>query len=68
MRHLNDKTWPYLIVSKTDSFSEMTTWAVQEFGVDIKNQRWIFFHNGDEVQFYFKNEDDAVFFKLRWQT
>lgn len=52
---------------------EMRNWCAQHFGSYYVGkprngtERWCVDHSFGNVVFYFKNDDDASFFALRWK-
>lgn len=70
MRHLDRKKWPHLVefsyVNDMQTHQDALSWIIENYGPDIKNQRWYAICGHKKTYVYFKHEDDAVYFKLRW--
>lgn len=68
MRVLNKKLWPYKIKVNDDEYSvsvyHMETWLGEQLG--ILKGRWTVVYHHDRTDFYFRTNEDAVWFKLRW--
>lgn len=65
MRELKKDIWPHKVTIKTsDSGLGAEIWLEETMG--IYHGRWNFIVRYTGVDFYFKDEKDAVLFALRW--
>lgn len=61
MRRLNKKYWPYIVKPDySDDIETAIKWCRENF---TKKNQWTIVGSNN---FYFKNEKDALFFKLKW--
>jgi len=66
MRELKKAIWPHKVTIKdVVAASDAEIWLGETMGI-YKGRRWTFIILFGSVEFYFKDEKDAVFFKLRW--
>jgi hypothetical protein len=68
MRELARSAWPHKIrlnyVADNDSLTRMETWLRNNVGEDSKH--WYVIYHYDGTDFYFKDQQDAVWFSLKW--
>lgn len=67
MRELKRELWPVKVSldeAKERNLTEMEIWMGQKFGT-FKG-RWNIVQHFRGVDFYFRNEQDAVMFSLKW--
>lgn len=72
-RQLKKELWPSKVVIKdltinyytvSKRITEMETWLGENLGC-FKSQ-WNVIHRYDGADFYFRRDEDATFFSLRW--
>jgi len=68
MRELRKELWPYKVKVNenefTTSITEMEIWLGEKLGT-FKG-RWNVVYWSNETYFYFRKQEDAVIFSLRW--
>ena len=67
-RQLNKKVWTEKVVLAEPSESDYAPrdkWLKEKFG-SYGNRWYVIINNNKTFIFYFKNEEDAVLFALRW--
>lgn len=67
MRELKKELWPHKVVLNSDWKDEITKveiWLGQQLGT-FKG-RWTVVYQYNRTDFYFRNEQDATLFALRW--
>jgi hypothetical protein len=68
MRVLKKELWPYKVKVNekefTTSITEMELWLGEQLGT-FKG-RWNVVYQYNQTEFYFKQQDDAMIFSLRW--
>ena len=63
MRQLKKSVWPHKVSLKTVDVDQIEIWL----GSVFKN-RWHVVCSHQSTDFYFKKQQDAVWFALRWDT
>ena len=66
MRKLKKSIWPHKVTIKDKTDAGVIDAAIWLNQMGIYKGRWNFILLFGSVEFYFKDEKDAVFFKLRW--
>jgi hypothetical protein len=67
MRELKRELWPYRIkvnLHYTNDITPIELWLGEKFGT-FKG-RWNVVYQAKHTYFYFRNEQDAVIFSLKW--
>ena len=67
MRELKKELWPHRVRVNSDNLVDITPveiWLGETLGT-FKG-RWNVVYNYNHTEFYFKDQQDAVFFKLKW--
>jgi hypothetical protein len=67
MRMLKTELWPYRVKVNEKATNDITAieiWLGETLGT-FKN-RWNVVYHYDRTDFYFKQQDDAMIFSLRW--
>lgn len=67
MRTLKKDLWPCKVAVNPDNVKDITTmelWLGEQFGT-FKN-KWNVVYHHNETHFYFKNQQDATWFALKW--
>lgn len=65
MRTLKKELWPHKItIDFPAADSEREQWLGEQLGAFKVNWNIVYFHN--KTDFYFRNEQDALLFALRW--
>lgn len=67
MRRLKREIWPYKIKVGSDFKNDITPieiWLGKELGTF--KERWHVVYHLNETHFYFRNQQDAVLFGLKW--
>jgi len=68
MRVLKKELWPYKVKVNenefTNSITEMELWLGEE--LKTFKGRWNVVYQVNHTDFYFREQDDAIMFKLRW--
>ena len=67
MRELKKELWPYKVSLNSDWKKDITPvelWLGEQFG-KFKD-RWNVVYQYNRTDFYFKRDEDAVLFSLRW--
>lgn len=67
MRILKKTLWPYMVTVNSDNWSDITPveeWLAEQVGAF--HYQWNVVYNFNRTDFYFKNNQDATFFALRW--
>ena len=67
VRQLNREVWPYRIKLGSDFENDITAieiWLGQQFGTF--RDRWHVVYQHNQTHFYFRNQQDAVLFGLKW--
>jgi hypothetical protein len=67
MRILNKSIWPYKIKVRSDIEHDTTPieiWLGKQLGTF--KERWHVIYHSDKTYFYFRNEQDATLFALKW--
>ena len=69
MRELRKELWPYKVKVNenefTTSITEMEIWLGEKLGT-FKG-RWNVVYQSSSTYFYFRLQEDAVIFSLRWE-
>lgn len=48
----------------TEAWNEICIWTIEQFGLPGDRFQWA--PNASHMEFYFKDEQDAIHFMLRW--
>ena len=67
MRHLKHELWPHKVTLNSDLKDDITKvemWLGEQLGT-FKG-RWNVVYQYNRTDFYFKDQQDAFFFKLKW--
>ncbi len=67
-RQLNSTIWPEKIVlaePSAEDYAPRVKWLKEKFG-SYGNRWYVIINNNKTFIFYFKNNEDAVLFTLRW--
>jgi hypothetical protein len=67
MRELKRDLWPYKVKVYSDNLTEITPieeWLGENFGAFKGRWNVVYYYN--KTNFYFRNEEDAIIFKLTW--
>ena len=65
MRTLKKELWPYKVIVTEPAYdARRDVWLSDNLGVFKGRWNAVYFSN--QTDFYFKNEQDAVLFSLRW--
>lgn len=69
MRQFKKSIWPYSVTvgkSITDDYNiyDIELWLAEQLGSFREQWNVIYRHN--ETEFYFRNQNDAVLFSLKW--
>jgi hypothetical protein len=70
MRELKRELWPHKVVIKNrdrQAITEIESWLGKKLGA--LHYQWNIVHYiGGKADFYFKQEQDAIMFSLRWAS
>ena len=64
MRILKKELWPYAVGTRKSCTISMENWLGSNIG-PIK-ERWNVVYNYGETVYYFRHEQDAAYFSLKW--
>ena len=65
MRVLKRSIWPYQVTINPNSELSQEKWLTQHMG-KIRGRWMVFGYGINKISYYFRNEEDAIQFALRW--